>query len=296
MWRTRAGVEWSHWNLWFALLCMRDHGGDWDGLDAWTYGNVWRRPHDRLVALLNLDGHCRSAANADGWATHSLAYDLAEAGRLLETGDGPATLAVRRAMLTIGLDLMEYCDDSYGALGDVIGEALEAYAGTDWRSAGVSPRVFWPDFLEIVIMLANYGVVHRREAELSRLSGVAPDLDAVCEVAAGLHADYVAARMTWHADEARVLNVHAIVAAAALDRFETTAQQLGSASWIAEREAMVQAALPTAASTWPNKPSMRRCARSPSGVGAQAASRARGQELRRHIRPPQVLDLLRDVA
>jgi hypothetical protein len=201
-----------------------------------------REPHDRLVALLNLDGHCRSAETADGWATHSLAYDLAEAARLLETGDGPATLAVRRAMLTIGLDLMEYCDDSYGALGDVIGEALEAYAGTDWRSAGVSPRVFWPDFLEIVTMLANYGVVHRREAELFRLSGVAPDLDAVCEVAAGLHADYVAARMTWHADEARVLNVHAIVAAAALDRFETTAQQLGSASWIA-CEAMVQAAL-----------------------------------------------------
>lgn len=145
-------------------------------------------------------------------------------------------------MLTIGLDLMECCDDSYGALGDVIGEALEDYAGTDWRSAGVPPEVFWPDFLEIVIMLANYGVVHRREVKLFRLSGVARDLDTVCEVAAGLHADYATARMTGHADEARVLYVHAIVAAAALDRFETTARQLGSVSWIA-CEAMVQAAL-----------------------------------------------------
>lgn len=325
VWRADADVEWSHWDLWFALLCVRDHGGDWDGLDAaiakigrsdgeakWSHlldlrqrlaavglsaGELvaeaigekgvitrartrvfkqsvsWRdmtpamrnppslrlekrarcgwwpgfpssprEPHDRLVALLNLDGHCRSAATADGWATHSLAYDLAEAARLLETGDGPATLAVRRAMLTIGLDLMEYCDDSYGALGDVIGEALETYAGSDWRLAGVPPRVFWPDFLEIAIMLANYGVVHRREAELFRLSGVAQDLDAVCEVAARLHADYVAARMTWHADEAWVLHAHTIVAAAALDRFETTARQLGSASWIA-CEAMVQAAL-----------------------------------------------------
>ncbi|HEU0086247.1 MAG TPA: hypothetical protein VFQ77_01090 [Pseudonocardiaceae bacterium] len=34
VWRTHAGVEWSYWDLWFALLCVRDHGGDWDGLDA----------------------------------------------------------------------------------------------------------------------------------------------------------------------------------------------------------------------------------------------------------------------
>ncbi|PZS37809.1 MAG: hypothetical protein DLM62_17220 [Pseudonocardiales bacterium] len=95
----------------------------------------------------------------------------------------------------------------------MIGEALETYVGTDWRSVGVSPGVFWPDFLEITIMLANYGVVGRRAAELFRRSGVAPDRDAVCEVTTGLHADYITARMTWHADEARVLNVHAIVAA-----------------------------------------------------------------------------------
>jgi hypothetical protein len=34
VWRADAGVEWSYWDLWFALLCVRDHGGDWDGLDA----------------------------------------------------------------------------------------------------------------------------------------------------------------------------------------------------------------------------------------------------------------------
>ncbi len=56
--------------------------------------------------------------------------------------------------------------------------------------------MFWPDFLEIAIMLGNYGILHRREAELFRRAGVASDLDFVCEVATGLHADYVAARMT----------------------------------------------------------------------------------------------------
>lgn len=199
-------------------------------------------PHDRLVTLLRLGRHCRSTRTADGWATRSLAYDLAEATGLLETGDGPETLAVRRAMLTIGLNLMECCDDSYGGLGDVIGQALEDYAGTDWRSAGAPPDVFWPDFLEIVTMLANYGVVDRRETELFRLTGVARDLDTVCEVATGLHEDYAAARMGWHADEVQTLQVYAVAAAGAVNRFETTVRRIGPTSRAA-CEAMVQVAL-----------------------------------------------------
>lgn len=331
VWRADAGVEWSYWDLWFALLCVRDHGGDWDGLDAaitglsrsdgggrfdgeakWSHlldlrkrlevaglsagelvadaigekglitrarAKVLKRDvssrcmtpamrsppsrrlehrarcgrwpefpsspqdsHDRIGTLLRLDRYCRSAKTADGWATRSLADDLAEAAALLETGDESETLAVRRAMLTIGLDLMECCDDSYGALGDVVGRALEVYAGTDWRSAGVRSEVFWPDFLEIVTMLANYGVVDRREAELFRLTGVARDLDTVCEIAAALHEDYVAARMSWHAAEVQTLQVHAVAAAGALDRFEATVRRIGPTSRVA-CEAMVQVAL-----------------------------------------------------
>ena len=97
----------------------------------------------------------------------------------------------------------------------MIGEALETYAGTDWRSTGLPARVFWPDFLEIATMLGNYGVLHRREAELFGRAGVAPDLDDVSNIAAGLHADYVAARMTWHADQVRALYGHAVDAAGA---------------------------------------------------------------------------------
>lgn len=34
VWRVDGGVEWTYWDLWYALLCVRDHAGDWDGLDA----------------------------------------------------------------------------------------------------------------------------------------------------------------------------------------------------------------------------------------------------------------------
>lgn len=60
--------------------------------------------------------------------------DIASMGRF---EDYPALVADAGLRLdeltdvTIGLDLMECCDDSYGAPGEVIGEALEAYAGTD---------------------------------------------------------------------------------------------------------------------------------------------------------------------
>lgn len=324
VWSDDAGVEWSYWDLFFALLCVRDHDGDWDGLDAaftgsgrfdgeakWSHlldlrerltavglsaeeliesappakglitrarARVFKQslsaremtpamrnppshrlterarrgwwaefptsphgPHDRLVTQFGLD-NLDDRFSGDGWATRGLAWDLDEAARRMEPGDGPGTLAVRRAMLTIGLDLAECCDDSYGALGDVVGLALEAYTGTDWRAAGLLPEVFWPDYLEIATMLSNYGMLNRREAELFRRAGVADDLDQVGDIAGGLHAEYAAARMRGHADEVAALAAHAVVAAEALDRFEATARRNGSASRAA-CEAMVQAAL-----------------------------------------------------
>jgi hypothetical protein len=34
LWRPDKGGDWSYWDLWFAVLCVHDHGGDWDGFDA----------------------------------------------------------------------------------------------------------------------------------------------------------------------------------------------------------------------------------------------------------------------
>lgn len=129
-------------------------------------------------------------------------------------------------MLTIGLDLMECCGDSYGHLGDVINEAVLVYAGTDRGAAGLAPEVFWPDFLEILTLLSNYGIPTGSAAELFERAGAG---------------DVTVARMKWHTGSIRALHAYALVGAGAVDRFEATAAQLDSTNRIA-LNAMVQAA------------------------------------------------------
>ena len=308
----------------YALLCVRDHGGDWAGLDAaittqhrheweprWSHlldlrerldaaglsaaelvvdaigqkglitrardrvfkQSIARRDmtapmrhppssrleerarygrwewfpkspqplHDLLVARFRLD-RLADRYGEDGWAAGELAEDLAEAAAALETGDCPGTLAVRRAMLTIWLDLAECCDDSYGHVGELIDAAVVAYVDLDWRAAGLAPAVFWADFLEIVTLLTNYGVANGAEGEVFLRAGAGSDLDVLDEIAAGLQADYTAARMAWHAATVLALHAHALVACGELNRFADAARRIGSQHRRA-CEVMVAAAL-----------------------------------------------------
>jgi len=159
-----------------------------------------------------------SSAAIDWDATDDLADDLDRAAGTaadlrLADDDRAGALAVRRAVLTIGLDLMECCDDSSGYLGQAMTTAMVTYAGADWRLAGVPPQVFWPDFVEIATLLANYCVPVDEEVAMYRLAGVAPDLDLVCYITDGLHAEYLMARRTWHAGQVRRQRAHALAAA-----------------------------------------------------------------------------------
>ena len=91
-----------------------------------------------MRAVLGLDQLFVPSA-AVGWdGTQDLAGDLdlavgAAADLRLADGGRAGALAVRRAVLTIGLDLMECCDDSSGYLGQVLTTAMVTYAGADWR-------------------------------------------------------------------------------------------------------------------------------------------------------------------
>jgi hypothetical protein len=61
-WHTMAGAEWSYWDLWFCAVCVADHDGDWDALDAaiqqtqrWCGESLWCHLVD-LTARLDAAG------------------------------------------------------------------------------------------------------------------------------------------------------------------------------------------------------------------------------------------------
>jgi hypothetical protein len=196
--------------------------------------------YDTLAARLDIDDY----PYWDGWATKDMAYDIAETEQELaqQAGDAAELLAVRRAALTLYYQAAEICDDSYGGLGDVTGEAIVAYARADWRASGIAPDIFWGDLLQWCVMASNYGLLHQRETDLLRRAGVKQDLNLVETILTDLLPDYTTARMNWHAEQTLQLRAHAVVAAGLLKRFEATAAAIGSRSWLA-LDAMVEAAL-----------------------------------------------------
>jgi len=56
------------------------------------------------------------------WRTRSRKAEQGLAGR--PGGDAARLLAVRRAALTLYCEAAEVCDDSYGGLGDMAGDAI----------------------------------------------------------------------------------------------------------------------------------------------------------------------------
>jgi hypothetical protein len=178
--------------------------------------------YDTLATQFNIEDH----PNWDGWATKDMAHDITETEQELakRAGDDAAQLlAVRRAALTLYYEAAEICDDSYSGLGDVIGEAILAYARADWRASGIPPDIFWGDFLQWCVMASNYGLLHQRESHLLRRADVKQDLDLAEAILTELVSDYTTARMDWHAEEAMELRAYAVVASGLLKRFESTA-------------------------------------------------------------------------
>jgi len=72
-WNEAAGAVWSHWDLWFSLVCVTDFASDWRGLEEAIVGS--RR---------------RSYGGRDWEAKDSHLHDLE--ARLLASGMDAATL------------------------------------------------------------------------------------------------------------------------------------------------------------------------------------------------------------
>ena len=202
--------------------------------------------------------------------------DRVEREMIAHAGDDAATsLAIRRAFLTWYYEAAEVCDDSYGGLGDVAGEAVVAYAGTDRRAAGIGAEVFWRDLLQWCVFAANYGLLHAAKVTVLRRGGVGRDLDLAEAILVDLAEVYANARMRFHAEEALCLRACAMVAAGKLTRFEPAAAAIGSDNWGA-LDVMVDAAIETSPDRHRHRSARRgRRPRQASGAGTRAAGRTR---------------------
>ncbi|HEV2811118.1 MAG TPA: hypothetical protein VGV93_12070 [Acidimicrobiales bacterium] len=60
LWEERGGASWSHWDLWFCLVCATETGGDWDALEEEIIARArlrsvtsqtWERKRSHLLDL-----------------------------------------------------------------------------------------------------------------------------------------------------------------------------------------------------------------------------------------------------
>lgn len=313
-WTTIAGVEWCHFDWWFAIVGTYDFGGDLDQLEVELVGRLRSSRHgrrdveaklshladlrDRLArsgidatALTAADepqkatvakarrkvldqeledramtpamrdtpsarlqrralyGHWdRFPVNPDRWyeklagrrpATHvpkgrtfALTRQLGERlGRL----DGPRRaeadrLALYRAFLTIGVELAERGDDSYGNIGELRVDAFRTYLGIDWAATGMEPEHWWQDLCELLVSEV-YALTYQRET-LAFSHVPAGQADLVEGILLGLAGEWRDAYQDYQADQALELVAWLHIAGRRYSRYAGAARRLGSDHWM----------------------------------------------------------------
>jgi hypothetical protein len=313
-WTTVAGVQWSHFDRWFALVIVNDFDGDADALRRELIQRMRSSLHlrrdeeaklshltDLQARIVAADIGATTLADADnpdkatlvkarrkvldqalegramtmamretpaallvrrarfGYWEHfpvnpNRWYDKL-AGRRPPTGvakgrsfgvverlrdrlarlDGPRRggadrLALYRAFHTVGLELAENGDDSYGVIGELRFEAFRTYVTIDWADAGIEPAHYWQDLCELLVSEV-YALTHRNETvPFMRVPGGQAEM--IETILLGLADEYRAAYQEYQADEALQLIAWLHIAGRRYTHYVTVAQRLGSDHWI----------------------------------------------------------------
>jgi hypothetical protein len=144
-------------------------------------------------------------------------------------GDSGRLLASRRAALTAVQEIAHRVDDSYGQIGELGQAAWSAYASTRWRDL-IPEAVYWRDVAQLVAF-DDYAHLHRAET-LPWRQARAADLPLLRSIVAVLTEEYAAARLDYHAQQARVALAWAHLATRSLRRYADVARDLGSEHWM----------------------------------------------------------------
>lgn len=126
-------------------------------------------------------------------------------GERLACHDGPRRrladrLALHRAFHTVGVELAERGDDSYGNIGELRLDAFRTYLAIDWAAAGMAPEHYWQDLCELLVSEV-YALTYRHET-LAFHRVPAGQADLIESILLGLAAEWRAAYQDYQADEA----------------------------------------------------------------------------------------------
>jgi hypothetical protein len=196
------------------------------------YGSWAAFPVDPSAAYAALAADGEDAGHVGKGGTFALVRDLEAqiAAVVDDAADDPAhLLAARRAALTTLQEVAHRADDSYGVIGE-LGEATwQGYIDTPWRDI-IAAQVYWRDLAELVAF-DDYAHLHRSETLPWRRARKA-DLPIITHSLHDLAEEYGAARLPYHADQARIAVAYAHVATASLSGYARIARDLGSEHWM----------------------------------------------------------------
>ncbi len=174
----------------------------------------------------------RPATHVPKGRTFTLTRQLGERlGRL----DGPRRaeadrLALYRAFHTVGVELAERGNDSYGNIGELRVDAFHTYLDIGWAAAGMEPAHWWQDLCELLVS-ETYALTYQRET-LAFRHVPAGQADLVEGILLGLSGEWRSAYQDYQADEALQLVAWLHIAGRRYSRYAGAARHLGSDHWM----------------------------------------------------------------
>ncbi|MGI8807713.1 MAG: hypothetical protein ACR2KK_07725 [Acidimicrobiales bacterium] len=201
-------------------LERRAHYGHWDRFpvnpDRW-YGKLAGR---------------RRAPDVSKARTFALTRQLRDR---LARYDGPRRegadrLALYRAFQTVGVELAERGDDSYGNIGELRLDAFKTYLRIDWAATGMAAENWWQDLCELLVSEV-YALTHENET-LPFQHVPAGQAELVETILLGLADEWRAAYQDYQADEALQLIAWLHIAGHRYTRYADAASRLGSDHWM----------------------------------------------------------------
>jgi hypothetical protein len=180
--------------------------------------------------------YVRLASRRDNHVTKGGSFRVVdEHRRRLDRLDGPRRsiadrLALYRAFHTVGIELAERADDSYGVVGELRADAYHTYLAIDWAATGMDCADYWQDLCELLVT-EIYGLTYRDET-VAFAQATADDVPMIESILHGLEAENRVVYQPYQADQAVALIAWCHIATRGYDRYVEVARRLGSHQWI----------------------------------------------------------------